>query len=151
EDEARSRIAFLIYDALAFECGAALGRRSELPHMRPSPDVLEKRLRHGLRLATGMDETSGKPITPTVSGLQERFEQLAEVLDGVPPGVGLMLEQTLLPVYVIHDEYLFIRVLQSFESVFEYLARTASETILELERGDAEEALQLLSSTAQLL
>ncbi|MFE6839325.1 tryptophan 2,3-dioxygenase [Streptomyces sp. NPDC057705] len=151
EEEVATRIAFLLYDALAFECGAALGYRSQLPCMRPSREAVEKRLRHGLRVATEMDRLSAKPITPKVSSLQERYDQLVDVLEGAPPGMASRLEQTLLPVYIIHDEYLFIRVLQSFESIFEHLARLASEAILRLEARDAEEALLLLSSITRVL
>ncbi|MEU8461621.1 tryptophan 2,3-dioxygenase [Streptomyces sp. NPDC029003] len=151
EAEIGTRIAFLIYDALAFECGAALGYRSQLPCMRPSRDAVEKRLRHGLRVATEMDAFHSKPITPRVSGLQERFDQLIDVLEGAPPGMATRLDQTILPVYIIHDEYLFIRVLQSFESIFEHLARLASEAIVRLEARETEEALLLLSSIARVL
>ncbi|MEU3914751.1 tryptophan 2,3-dioxygenase [Streptomyces sp. NPDC029721] len=151
EDEVGTRIAFLLYDALAFESGAALGHRSQLPCMRPSPEVVEKRLRHGLRVAVEMDMLSGKPLTPKVSGLQERFDQLTEVIETAPSGMASRLDQTLMPVYVIHDEYLFIRVLQSFESIFECLARLASEAIRRLEARDAEEALRSLSAISRVL
>jgi hypothetical protein len=54
EAAAQTRIAALIGDALAFETGAALGLRTELPLLRPMPDVLAKRLLHGKRILSAM-------------------------------------------------------------------------------------------------
>ena len=151
QDEVHSRIAFLVYDALAFECSTALNQCPDMPYLRPDADTLAKRLRHGLRIAGAMDALAGKPITPTTGDLQERLDQICEVFDRAPPGLVRRLDESLLPVYVIHDEYLFIRILQSFESVFEYLARMVTETIARLEEGDLDEAVQLLSAVADML
>jgi tryptophan 2,3-dioxygenase len=152
EAAAQTRIAALIGDALAFETGAALGLRTELPLMRPMPDVLAKRLLHGKRILSAMRPD----VFPEVTAAADRDLALVhEQLMSLEPHLGqaerARIGLTLLPVYVIHDEYLFIRVLQSFESVFQCLSALASQCIESLDTGKIEEAIASLSAATRLL
>lgn len=123
-------IVILAADILRFETEALLGRAAWLPLRQPDREVVEDRCRRALRallpylsrlqLADGVD--LGDPISS--AGL------LARRIDaGMNAEERLRLQLTNIPVYVVHDEYMFIRILQCFETVFSWLCANIRQTI----------------------
>ena len=115
--------AQLIGDALRFELDALDHATGLLPEMRPDARTTQKRLKLGLnaigpalrRLDLRVDASADDPASvarqacDAVAGGQSRSDRLR-------------LQLSMLPVFVVHDEYLFIRVLQSFETAFAWVA-----------------------------
>lgn len=118
----------LIGDLLAFELDALDGKAGILPQMRPDPDLARRRLRlaiaalrpslerAGLSVQAGSPETVARDVLALIGSLlSERMRD--------------QLRVSLLPVHVVHDEYLFLRVLQSFELSFAWIAVALREAI----------------------
>nr|WP_230416571.1 tryptophan 2,3-dioxygenase family protein [Micromonospora tarapacensis] len=126
----------LIADTLAFELDAAARTTGFLPQHRPGPAVVAKRCRLGVRAAApalarlGLAEAVGGDTPATAAaGLHAVARDLASPAD--PP-----LRWSMLPVYVTHDEYLFLRVLQGYECLFAGVADELRSTVAVL-AGDA--------------
>ena len=124
---ARSRcdrlIAQLVADALSFEIAAVDGTTMLLPDMRPDEDLVLKRCKHALRTI--------RPVLARLSldgGLTatEPLELARQVCSVVRADMSFSeqraLDLSVLPVYTAHDEYMFLRVLQTFETTFALLA-----------------------------
>jgi tryptophan 2,3-dioxygenase len=62
-----------------------------------------------------------------------------------------MLQLTLLPVSRVHDECLFIRVLQSYETTFACAAVELEAAAAAISRGDGTAAVAALASAARAL
>jgi tryptophan 2,3-dioxygenase len=73
-------------------------------------------------------------------------EAVRVVLGGATADEERMLQLTLLPVSSVHDECLFIRVLQSYETTFAYAAIELAAAAEAVERGDAAAAVAALDS-----
>jgi tryptophan 2,3-dioxygenase len=146
EEDQRARDEWLILlmaDAYEFEVAALAGRERRFPLMRPPREVVEKRLRligrilspvlarRGLAWVDGFcvpDHPSPQeaPLAPP----PELTEGLVlQLLRKAPPALAL----SMLPVYIMHDEYLFIRVLQAFEVTFALLALHLRQAIQAME------------------
>lgn len=124
-DAARVRdrlLLLLIADMLRFELAAEKGQTALLPRMRPEPAVVAKRCRLGLRPLTAQFGSLG--LTPADLAADPRAAAW-QVWLAVKPGLSVserrMLLLSMLPVDIIHDEHMFIRVLQSFETTFALL------------------------------
>ncbi|MFF1367912.1 tryptophan 2,3-dioxygenase family protein [Streptomyces virginiae] len=139
----------LISDVIRFELRAqAPDEESREPHAAresldrdpPDPVTLRKRLRHALRFV-GHD-----PEAP------EADDHVAELLPR-PTGAeaGHWFEATVQPVYVLHDEYFFIRVLQAHEMVFTAIAAEVREAIGALRAGRLAAAADHVDRAAGLL
>ncbi|MER7419200.1 tryptophan 2,3-dioxygenase family protein [Micromonospora peucetia] len=134
----------LVADALAFELAAGSDATDLLPEDRPSREVVAKRCRLGVRAASPALARLGlagavhdrEPATPTA---------LRALAAGLDPAGELPLRLSMLPVYVSHDEYLFIRVLQAYECLFAGLADELSATIAILSAGRARQAADRLT------
>ncbi|MTK03550.1 tryptophan 2,3-dioxygenase family protein [Micromonospora sp. CP22] len=112
----------LVADALAFELAAAARTTDFLPQERPGSAVVAKRCRLGVRAVTapltrlGLAQAVGTG-TPASTAADVHAVARDLVFPGDPS-----LRLTMLPVHVTHDEYLFIRVLQSYECLFAAIA-----------------------------
>jgi tryptophan 2,3-dioxygenase len=118
---ARDRlVAALLGDVLGFEHDAAAGRTGLLPEMRPDADLVAKRFRLGLKVARPALARLGAGTLPDddETAVTELRATMRRMLN---PGELRALGLSILPVYVSHDEYLFIRVLQVFETTFAML------------------------------
>ncbi|SCG16302.1 Tryptophan 2,3-dioxygenase (vermilion) [Micromonospora echinofusca] len=136
----------LVADALAFEAAAASEATDLLPEDRPGREVVAKRHRLGVRAAA--------PALARL-GLAGAAQEPAAVLralaaDRAPAGEPA-LWLSMLPVYVSHDEYLFIRVLQAYECLFAGLVDELRATIAALAAGRARVAADRLAYGCQLL
>ncbi|WFE39795.1 tryptophan 2,3-dioxygenase family protein [Micromonospora sp. WMMD998] len=134
----------LVADALAFELTAAAGATDLLPERRPSRDVAAKRHRLGVRAVApalarlGIAATVPDPAAATP-------DELRAVAADAEPDADLILRLSMLPVHVSHDEYLFIRVLQSYECLFARIAEELRATIAALATGHAGRAADRLA------
>jgi tryptophan 2,3-dioxygenase len=145
-------VSLLIADALRFELAAADGRTALQPQMRPDARVTEKRCRHALLVLAPMLARRGTPI---VADAQDPVAvargAMQVVLGGATADEERMLQLTLMPVSRVHDECLFIRVLQSYEATFAYAAIELAAAAAEIARGDGAAAVAALSGAALTL
>jgi hypothetical protein len=91
----------LVEDAIAFERAP---RPNQLPEDRPGPEVVAKRVHLAGRALAAARRRSAPLVDPAV-------------------------RRSMLPVATLHDEYLFIRVLQAFETTFALLAVLLDATV----------------------
>lgn len=113
----------LVSDLLRFELDVMEGRSELFPEMRPNFQTVQKRYVSGLkaiqpallRLGMRLEVNTGDTITAirNVCALVEQDTSAAE---------KRMLQLSILPVYTVHDEYMFLRILQSFEVTFAWTA-----------------------------
>ncbi|MFI7667519.1 tryptophan 2,3-dioxygenase [Nocardia sp. NPDC049526] len=146
------RTVQLLADVLAFELAAIQDRTTLLPTMRPPRNVVNKRIRHGLRairpalerLALDRELTDDEPVirAQQVSALVHADMSFAE---------RRVLELSMLPVYTMHDEYLFLRVLQTFETTFSLLAMHLRGAVAALAAGDVSRAVYFISNSTTAL
>lgn len=115
-------LLLLVTDTLRYELAAAAGQLTMPRRMRPDPQVVAKRCRLGLRvLGTQLDTLRLTPadIGADPCGAARRGWQA--VAPGISDSEQRALSLSMLPVDIIHDEYMFIRVLQSYEATFALL------------------------------
>jgi len=118
--------ALLIADAMRFELRALHGWHQLMPVTRPSLDMVRKRLRKGVRFTAPWCSPPESPRSlDYLLELADRPEQpetarllLAALPTTTSQDAALRIAVSVLPVDVIHDEYLFIRVLQASEATF---------------------------------
>ncbi|MGE2723034.1 tryptophan 2,3-dioxygenase family protein [Mycolicibacterium celeriflavum] len=129
--------ALLMADIVRFETAAAEGPTAD----RPDPATSRKRITHALRFLATFTDADGDDVG--------RDLDLAGILETLPapPATagGAWFDVTVSPVYVVHDEYFFMRALQAHEMVFTTLAadlRTATVSIREGRIEDAVAALE---------
>ncbi|MFG2168872.1 tryptophan 2,3-dioxygenase family protein [Micromonospora chersina] len=144
--EQRDRlVAGLLGDVLGFEHDAADGRTEFLPQMRPGADIVAKRHRLGLKVAVpALARLGGGPVT---TGLELRATMRRLLTDDEIQSIAL----SILPVYVSHDEYLFIRVLQIFETTFAMLVLELRAGVAALDAGAWTAAADRVTVAAQVL
>ncbi|MFI7650634.1 hypothetical protein ACIBTZ_31850 [Micromonospora sp. NPDC049460] len=143
--------AHLLTDLIRFEL-AATGGAVPLPQMRPEPARTAKRVRHALRAAMPAlrrlrlvdTAASGEPVA-----LARRV--IAAVDVDLTPEERLTLRTSMLPVWTIHDEWMFIRVLQTFEATFALLAGDLREIVAAVHAGWLHPAATRMSAAATLL
>ncbi|MEV4121714.1 tryptophan 2,3-dioxygenase family protein [Micromonospora sp. NPDC049645] len=142
----------LIADALAFELAAQAGTTDLLPLQRPGPERVAKRYRLGLRVMSAALARQGQSTTVHPTEPADAVAVLhAAVVEDQSPAERRELLTAMLPVYVVHDEYLFIRVLQAYEATFAMLAAEIRATVEALTDGHAGAAADRLAYGRQLL
>ncbi|MFE2878356.1 tryptophan 2,3-dioxygenase [Streptomyces roseus] len=132
----------LLADLLRFELSAAQGRTDWLPQMRPDARLVEKRHRLAIRVAKPALARLGHGGLLTAAEPADQAAQLWEFVEGelLDRHERDVLRLSMLPVYTSHDEHMFIRVLQTFETTFALLAlsiRTAIGCLDEARTQDA--------------
>lgn len=138
-------VTMLVSDAVQFEHAAASGHTRFLPELRPDAQTVAKRFHLGLRVINAQPRGIG-----AADRLPARvpYEDASAVCDAVLKALSaqdrIALRLSMLPVYVVHDEYLFIRILQATEATFALLVvqlRAAAEA---LDTGDPATSVALL-------
>jgi tryptophan 2,3-dioxygenase len=133
---------------MAFELDAVAGRTTLLPGLRPPPTLVGKRCHLALRAALPALRRSGligddHAVEPAdLPGMAALIADEAE---------HRMLTTTMLPVYTLHDEYLFIRVLQSYESAFALMAMYLRAAIFATATNRLADAITYIETAGQVL
>ncbi|WP_405109205.1 hypothetical protein OG559_28070 [Micromonospora sp. NBC_01405] len=136
-------LVHLVADALAFELAAAAGTTELLPEQRPGPALVAKRHRLGVRAVSPAVSRLGLTVDdPQPAAAAAALHALAAADRSAAEERALRL--SMLPVYLSHDEYLFIRVLQAYECVFAGLADELRATIDAIDAGRAVVAAERL-------
>jgi tryptophan 2,3-dioxygenase len=153
---ARSRcdrlVVQLVGDALSFELAALDGRTLLFPKMRPAPHLVAKRCKHGLRAmqpALARMALDGGLAAPETTELVRQACSVvhADMSFAERRAVGLGI----LPVDTVHDEYLFLRVLQAFETTFALLAVQLRAATAALAERRTDRAVHFLDSSQAAL
>ena len=123
-----------------------------MPELRPEPRTVNKRCRHGLRVALPALERLGLAEHVTAEEPELAATQLSMLMRREStPAERRALTLSMLPVYISHDEYLFIRVLQLFETTFALLAIDLRNAALMLAGGEGASATALVARAEQTL
>ncbi|MEV6582874.1 tryptophan 2,3-dioxygenase [Streptomyces sp. NPDC051582] len=143
----------LLADLLRFELSAAQGRTDWLPQMRPDARLVEKRHRLAVRVAKPALARLGHGELLTAAEPADQAAQLWEFVEGelLDPHERNVLRLSMLPVYTSHDEHMFIRVLQTFETTFALLALSIRTAIGCLEGARAQDAAGHLKAAETVL
>ncbi|MGW7545627.1 tryptophan 2,3-dioxygenase [Streptomyces sp. NPDC054770] len=147
----------LLADLIRFE-QQALTDDPAAPHgMPPEPELVAKRTRLAVRV---MEPAALRVLPPgavdaaavaAVPGRTPGGPLAAEVLRTAAPRQALRLSASVQPVYVLHDEYLFLRTLQSFETTFTFMSAALATAVRELDENRPEEAAALVDTVAGVL
>ncbi|MBJ8338928.1 tryptophan 2,3-dioxygenase [Antrihabitans sp. YC3-6] len=142
----------LVTDIMHFELSALDGTDDRLPVLRPDLRTVTKRCRLGMRIARPAMARLGIAFdAPDTSNTLDPARQLCAVVrDDLSVAERLTLRLSILPVSLVHDEYLFIRVLQSYEATFAAVAVNLANAIQALSLGMGERATHALASAEQL-
>jgi tryptophan 2,3-dioxygenase len=134
--ERREWVALLLCDLHVFETRHSGGGPSDdlFPEQRPDAALRGKRL---TLLETAL--AAALPDGPAGGG-QDIAAAAAELRRSAPPEQAVPLALCMLPVYVSHDEYLFIRVLQTVEVTFAAMAAELRDAVAAARKGDARSA-----------
>jgi len=145
-------IVQLATDALHFELEAAGGGTNLLPDLRPTAAVQAKRYRLALRaIRPALARLSlDHRITETNPEAAAR-QACAVVRSDMSVNERRTLMLTMLPVYTLHDEYMFLRVLQMYETTFSLLAVHLSAAVAELAGRVVGHAVHFLDTAEQAL
>jgi tryptophan 2,3-dioxygenase len=140
-------VVHLIADALRFELDSSDGTSQLFSVQTPAAEVVARRCRHGVRALQPALGRLGYPGAGDADGLEPdraARDLCASVERARSQAEKLALKLSNLPVWVSHDEYMFIRILQSFESTFAFLAVCVRAAVKEIGAGDARAAVSRL-------
>ncbi|MET9625510.1 tryptophan 2,3-dioxygenase [Streptomyces sp. NPDC006464] len=138
-------VAMLLADLLRFEREAAAGATGLFPELRPDASLVAKRYRLALRVALPALRRLGLDHPDPGAEPGEAARLLWETVSGaLDEGERQVLRLSMLPVYVSHDEYLFVRVLQAFEATFALLVVRLRSSIAALDADDEAGAVRSL-------
>ncbi|WP_156727762.1 tryptophan 2,3-dioxygenase family protein [Streptomyces apocyni] len=159
-------LILLMADLVRHECRPREG--AEPPRLMVPPVGLSaKRARLALRLlCPALNRVAVSASLPEAAELSKRAQALVDDRTDDLPGARALAEEiwrifpeerrqrvdmSLLPVYVVDDEYLFIRTLQAYELVFMELAAATAEAGDAVRRGRIPEATELMRGCASTL
>lgn len=142
----------LVADTLRFELAAAAGTTSLLPELRPEARITAKRCRLGVRAVGPALARLGLPAgVTTTDPLAEARRVCRAVAGDMTAAERRMLQLTLLPVYVAHDEYMFIRMLQSYETTFALVGVQLEAAIAAIADGRAAVATRAIAGAERAM
>lgn len=155
-------VVLLVTDALAFELAVLDGRTDLFPEMRPDARAVRKRCRLGLRaIEPGLariglgahpePDGTGGSSGPDGQVIEATRRACAAVHADLSPVERRTLRLSVLPVYVMHDEYMFMRALQAFEATFALLAVQIRSAVAALADARADTAVRRLAAAETTL
>ncbi len=151
-DKLNWRIALMLSDIVKFELEALDGVVSWLPQVPPSPELVSRRCRLALKalshfLGTSIVDFGIKHECPSTACrvLIKKIESLKSIQDRA------RLQRSMLPVYRVHDEYLFIRILQCFETTFSWIAANLQQNALNIFSEDTAGAAKTIADCEENL
>jgi tryptophan 2,3-dioxygenase len=143
-------IALLVADVLRFEIAAHEGTTALLPLMRPGARTTAKRCALGARiLRTTMPRLGLDAVSDTGDPIAAARQLCARI--GETAEERRMLAVTLLTVSTVHDEHLFVRMLQGYETAFALVAVELRAAIIGAGGGDAARATRALNAAARVM
>ena len=142
-----SLAALLAADIVRYELCAAHRRKDVAPLARPDPRTLRTRVRHSLRFMNAhLGGSESEDLLAAI--VHEPEADLAEMLLTLPGPpleiAGEWLELSVQPVFTVHDEYFFIRILQAHEMSFAGMNRRMRVAITALREQQFGVAVTLL-------
>ncbi|HEV2377423.1 MAG TPA: hypothetical protein VGS19_35320 [Streptosporangiaceae bacterium] len=139
-------VALLLCDLWSFERGALAGTHDWLTEMRPGAALARKRMKLLTDVLVPLLPAAGTHTD--CAGLDELTrERVAQTTADQRCRLALSMQ----PVYLVHDEYMFIRVLQSFEVTFAAMAGHVRDAIGAVREGRAHDAAASLAWCATVL
>ncbi|MGN9795965.1 tryptophan 2,3-dioxygenase [Streptomyces sp. NPDC054847] len=149
-------VLLLLADLIGFESLVLDGRPADPRGMLPSPVLLSKRLRLAVRVmepaALRVLEGAVDPVALAATPGRTPARELADaVLATATKAERLLLRASVQPVHVLHDEYLFLRVLQSFEATFTFMSATLRTAVSVLRGERPGDAAALIAEVADVL
>jgi len=144
-------VCSIIGDALRFELNQLDGGETFLPELLPDAELVERRLKFALRsiqpsLARLGFDSVNEAVTMRlhVENVVRfcRTQQLAHS--------DFILNVSMMPVYVVHDEYLFIRILQAMDATFASVCCLLRRALRAFDEEPAQVADFLLAGNAIL-
>jgi tryptophan 2,3-dioxygenase len=145
------RVTILTTDLIRFEIDALDGKACWLPLMPTDQPLTAMRCRRLLRAMEALYIRVGMDYPTRISDpIQACRELHAAVAQRHTAADHRSLAFTMLPVYTNHDEYLFLRILQSFEMLFYWLSICLRQVIT-LGDNDINHASLILQRCAQRL
>lgn len=136
----------LLGDLVAFELRALETSGCDLPLMRPGRTLAEKRIGRALtalRPSLRRLGWAGSGETAWSEFLSWRDSEVSETWK-------TRLDLSMMPVHVVHDEFMFLRILQSFEANFAWVALLLRDAIADLGE-DPGSALERLEAATEFL
>ena len=145
-------IALLMADVMRFELGTVHGCLDLMPELRPDARVVAKRCRHALRVSLPALERLGIAVeTDDDDPMGTALRVSRAVLADASPAERRTLQLTAIPVSVVHDEYMFIRALQAYETVLALIGVQLAAAVGALTRGEAMPAAEALHAAEATL
>jgi tryptophan 2,3-dioxygenase len=118
----------------------------------PEERVTAKRCRHALRTALPALARLGIDVEVDADDPRATAERMRDaVFAHATPAERRKLQLTALPVSLVHDEYMFLRALQSYETTFGLIGVQLGMAVAALERGDGEGAAAMLGEAEAIL
>ncbi|HEX5402928.1 MAG TPA: hypothetical protein VFX16_11580 [Pseudonocardiaceae bacterium] len=137
----------LLADTWAFESGARDSSHDWLSLLRPGPELTIKRMHI---LGTTMARILARRTISVESG-DDVDEAARQIVESAPAERKLALRLCMQPVYVVHDEYLFIRILQCFEVVFAAMSAEMRDAIDAVRRRQPAHAAACIARCGDVL
>jgi tryptophan 2,3-dioxygenase len=143
-DRPRRLRTHLLADMVAFELATLDGTTTFLPDRRPDERTVTKRFRHALSVIAPGQRPAGAPRAAAT--------QLLElVAEDQTAAERQALRLSILPVATDHDEYMFLRVLQSFEATFAFMAASLSAAVDSVSTADGTAAVTAVGEAERAL
>jgi len=140
-------VTMLVADLLRFEIDAFDGKTELLPEMRPDARITAKRCALGLRVLRPAMLRQGHDLDTLETDPIEIARQMIERVEASETDADRRtLAVTLLTVSTIHDENLFVRVLQCYETTFALIVAELRAAIVAVDAGNAARARQALDA-----
>jgi tryptophan 2,3-dioxygenase len=144
--------AMLVADLLRFELAAADGTTDLLPQLRPDARLTAKRCRLAVRAALPALARLGIAVDATeAGGLDAAREVCGAILADLGADERRLLSITDLTVSEVHDEHMFMRVLQAYETTFALIAVALRDAIGALADGRPRDAASALAAAEQAM
>ncbi|WP_060178681.1 MULTISPECIES: tryptophan 2,3-dioxygenase family protein [unclassified Streptomyces] len=143
----------LMADVVRFEAGAAGGSREGPGRGRPDAETVSTRLRHALRfVARGVGGSAAEDLPSRLDDTSgARIEELVDHLPRPPAtDAWAWFDVTVQPVYVLHDEYFFIRILQAHEMLFTAMAGHVRSAVAALREGNPEKGAERIDDAVAM-
>jgi tryptophan 2,3-dioxygenase len=142
----------LVADAVSFELAALDGATTRLPKLRPAPELVVLRFKHGLRaIAPALTRMSLDGTLTTTAPEYQARQVCSLVRSDMSLAECQAIELSMLPVYTAHDEYMFLRVLQAFETEFVLVAMHLRAAMAALAKRATDEAVSFVSGAEATL